>query len=362
MPSSNYAINKILNYNFGGTSYSSPDPMYFGLSTTLVTASSTGASVAEPSGGSYARKSFDNNTTNWGTSTLGNLRNLVALTFVESTGAWSTTIAPVVSLFIIDSASGAGNIWWYYTLTLPLVIPTSTTVTFPIGTILVSQAIVSATTKTINNILNYNFGAQAYNPDDSGTIYFGLSTETVTSTTNLSATVTAMSYTSKLVTLTADNIFAVGDPIVVSGVNAGFSVTNIDGTWVCGTGTNATTVVFTVTDQPIGTTPQTITVGTIAGVTVVEPLASSGYARVNYNNNKTTWTTSTTETLQNNVAIDFAPSSASWGVITSLFISDLATRSAGNILWYKNLSPGIIVQGGTAPISFAASSIVINMT
>jgi hypothetical protein len=81
---------------------------------------------------------------------------------------------------------------------------------------------------------------------------------------NCSVAVTAMAYTLKVVTLTAANAFAVGDRITVAGVNTGFTVTNIDGNWVCSTGTNATTVVFTVLVQPTGTTPQTISVGTIA--------------------------------------------------------------------------------------------------
>jgi len=53
-------------------------------------------------------------------------------------------------------------------------------------------------------------------------------------------------------------------------VNTGFTVTNIDGNWVAKTGTNATTVVFDVTAQPVGTTPQTITVGTIARLGVLK--------------------------------------------------------------------------------------------
>jgi hypothetical protein len=81
---------------------------------------------------------------------------------------------------------------------------------------------------------------------------------------NCSVAVTAMSYTLKVVTLTANNAFAVGDHITVAGVNTGFTVTNIDGNWICKAGTNATTIVFDVTNQPTGTTPQTISVGTVA--------------------------------------------------------------------------------------------------
>jgi hypothetical protein len=81
---------------------------------------------------------------------------------------------------------------------------------------------------------------------------------------NCAVAVTALSYLLKVVTLTAANAFVVGDRITVAGCNTGFTVTNVDGNWICGAGTNATTVVFTVTSQPTGTTPQTISVGTIA--------------------------------------------------------------------------------------------------
>ena len=286
MPSTNLAINNILNYNFGGSAYSEtlPATMYFGLSSTLVTATSTGATVAEPSGGSYARKSFVNNTSNWATSTLGTLRNLAEVAFVKSTGIWSTSIAPILSVFISDSGTtGAGNIWWYATLSVPLVVPTLTIVSFPIGTIIVTQPSLSITTYTLNRILNYNFGAQTYDPDASGKIYFGLSTSTVT--------------------------------------EAGLS-------------------------------------------TVTEPLAASGYARVSHDNDKTTWTTSSGATpgLHNDISIAFPSSSASWGVINSIFIADVATRAAGNILWFDTLSPGIIVQTGTTALTFAANTLLVTMT
>ena len=285
MPSSNVAMNNILNYNFGGTAYSDPlpDPMYFGLSKTLVTATSTGASVSEPSGGSYARKSFTNNTTNWDTSSLGSLRNKVAVTFTQSSGTWSDSVNPILSVFIADTASGAGNIWWYTTLATPLIIPTLTTVEFPIGSILVTQPSLCATTYTLNRILNYNFGGTTYDPDASGSIFFGLSLTEVTA--------------------------------------AGLS-------------------------------------------TVTEPLATSGYLRVEYDNDTDTWTTSSGATpgLENKIAIDFAGSSLSWGIVTSLFIADEITHGAGNILWYKTLIPTIIVQTGTSALSYAAGQIAIAMT
>jgi hypothetical protein len=93
---------------------------------------------------------------------------------------------------------------------------------------------------------------------------------------NCNVSVTAMSYALKVVTLTANNAFAVGDRITVAGVNTGFTVTNIDGNWICKTGTNASTVVFDVAVQPTGTTPQTITAGTIAKCLSLDVAAAAG--------------------------------------------------------------------------------------
>ncbi len=94
------------------------------------------------------------------------------------------------------------------------------------------------------------------------------------------APVTAMSYNLKVVTLTAANSgFPVGGTITVAGVNAGFTVTNIDGDWTCDAGTDSTKVVFTVTNQPTGTTPQTITVGTITRISSKIPYNALTYKK-----------------------------------------------------------------------------------
>jgi hypothetical protein len=74
--------------------------------------------------------------------------------------------------------------------------------------------------------------------------------------------ITSISYTLRVVTITAINTLSVGDSVLVSGISTGFSITNIDGTWTTQSGTNATTIKFTVTNQPVGTTPQTISTGT----------------------------------------------------------------------------------------------------
>jgi hypothetical protein len=94
-----------------------------------------------------------------------------------------------------------------------------------------------------------------------------ISPELFNGITTLSAKVTGMSHTGagKVVTLTTPNGFTVGDSITVAGVNAAFTVTNVDGSWTAETGTDETRVVFTVTSTPVGTTPQTLDGGTVVG-------------------------------------------------------------------------------------------------
>ena len=221
----------------------------------------------------------------------------------------------------------------------------------------------------LNNLLNYNFGSRGYSPALPADVYFGLSTVLITDSSNLVASVTAMSYTLKVVTLTCTNIFAVGDIITVAGVNTGFTVTNIDGAaWVCQTGTDTTKVVFTVTSQPVGTTPQTISVGTVSGAVVSEPpeyvdAVLSLYARAAYSNDASPqqWTVSSIASLANTVAVTFPESGTAWGTALSIFIADASAVGTGNILWYYTLNPSIIVQASTI-VSFAIGDIVATLT
>jgi hypothetical protein len=82
---------------------------------------------------------------------------------------------------------------------------------------------------------------------------------------NCNCAVTALvSIVSKTVTLTVANALAVGDRFTVVGVDGNFTnAANIDGNWIAIAGTNATTLVFTVSGTPTGT-PATSSHGTIA--------------------------------------------------------------------------------------------------
>lgn len=214
-----------------------------------------------------------------------------------------------------------------------------------------------------NNFLNYAWGSRTFStPSQPADVYFGLSTVAMTDISNLSASVTAMSFTGKVVTLTATNTYAVGDSVVVAGVNTGFTVTNIDGTWVCQTGTNATKIVFTVTSQPVGTTPQTISVGTVKGGLITEPSGGSYTRTAAYSNDGSPlqWTVSSGGSLSNTDSVSFPKSTASWGTIQSIFVADSGTTAAGNVLWFANLSPALAVPNNTT-VTFYANSIIFGM-
>lgn len=127
-----YSANRILDRNFGGTAYTPPATMYFGLSTTTIQIDGTGAT--EPSGGAYARVALVNDKTNWGTASNASLTNSAAVTFPESTASWGT----ITNVFISDAAS-AGNIWFFDALSPSRAVASATTVLFAIGAITVQM-------------------------------------------------------------------------------------------------------------------------------------------------------------------------------------------------------------------------------
>lgn len=127
-----YSANRLLDYNFGGTSYSVPSNLFFGLSTTTINIDGTGAT--EPSGGSYARVSLANNKTNWGNASNASLTNSTSIQFAESTASWGT-----ITYVFMSDASTSGNIWWFDVLSPSRTVASATTVLFAIGAVTVQM-------------------------------------------------------------------------------------------------------------------------------------------------------------------------------------------------------------------------------
>lgn len=93
------------------------------------------------------------------------------------------------------------------------------------------------------------------------------------------------------------------------------------------------------------------------GTGITEP-TGTGYARVAFTNDKTNWTTATTGSLSNAVAITFPQAGSNWGEITHTFISDQATT--GNMYCHGALtSSKNITTSDTA--EFAIGSFVITL-
>lgn len=127
-----YSGNRVLDYNFGNTSYSPPATYYFGLSTTTINIDGTGAT--EPSGGAYARVGLTNNKTNWGNASNASLTNSAAVQFTESTASWGT-----ITYVFLSDASTSGNIYWFDALSPARTVASATTVLFAIGAITVQM-------------------------------------------------------------------------------------------------------------------------------------------------------------------------------------------------------------------------------
>ena len=107
-----YTIHQWLNRMFRNQAFAKPDT-YVGLATAVIADDDVAiGDITECTGGGYARKQVNPNggaAPTWTVVAGGALSNTHAITFVTPTGSWGL----VTSCFLIDSASGAGNILGY---------------------------------------------------------------------------------------------------------------------------------------------------------------------------------------------------------------------------------------------------------
>lgn len=134
---SDYLENKLIDHIFRNLSFSVPATIGVALVTTAATDASTGATLVEVTGGSYARVSVAPSTANWqstnGTTsgassgTGGSTNNAAAITFTTATADWGT----VVGVAICDgTTTAAGNVLFYGTLTANKVVSNGDTFQF----------------------------------------------------------------------------------------------------------------------------------------------------------------------------------------------------------------------------------------
>lgn len=122
----NYLEDEILDHIFSAATWTPPETLYVGLSTSTI--SDAGENITEPSGNGYARVAVTNNATNWPAASGGAKANGVAIEFPKATGSWGT----ITDFFISDANSG-GNILCYGALTTSQAVSTDNILKFPIG-------------------------------------------------------------------------------------------------------------------------------------------------------------------------------------------------------------------------------------
>jgi hypothetical protein len=93
------------------------------------------------------------------------------------------------------------------------------------------------------------------------------------------------------------------------------------------------------------------------GSGIAEP-AGGSYARVAVTNNATNWPAASGGAKSNGTAIAFPQATASWGVITHFFCSDLAT--GGNMLGHGSLTASKTIDSGDT-LSFPIGDLDITL-
>ena len=128
-----YLVHNWLNRAFRNQAFAKPST-YVGLATSIIDDQDVAfANITEVSGGNYSRVLVNSNggaSPTWDLSSGGALDNTHAITFPTPSASWGL----VVSMFLIDSVSGAGNILGYDNSSIVDQTPISgDTVTFAIG-------------------------------------------------------------------------------------------------------------------------------------------------------------------------------------------------------------------------------------
>jgi len=131
---SNYLENKMIDFLFRGVSFSAPSTLYVALCTATVSDSSTGSTIAEVSGGNYARIAITSNASNWFTTNGDNAATSSGTggaTGNSGTIAWNsvTWSATVTDVAICDAASG-GNVLFYGTLSASKTVASGDSISF----------------------------------------------------------------------------------------------------------------------------------------------------------------------------------------------------------------------------------------
>ena len=124
----------ILNSAIGGTAFTPPATLFFGLSTT--TPNTDGTNVTEPASGGYARASSTNNTTNWPADVSGTASksNATVINFPQASATWSAG-ANFTHVCVYADPSGGANPLAFGALSTPKPVTSGDTASFAVSSV-----------------------------------------------------------------------------------------------------------------------------------------------------------------------------------------------------------------------------------
>lgn len=157
---SNYAEDQALDLAVGGDSWSIPS-RHVALATAAITDTTTGSTITEPSGGSYARATTVSG--DWNTPAAGSVSNDTAINFPTPTADWGSVGSPIVDMALIDASSG-GNILLYNQNAVSKVASVGSAVAFAISAITFSWYNAKIGVKLANALLSHILGIATYSP------------------------------------------------------------------------------------------------------------------------------------------------------------------------------------------------------
>ena len=336
---SNFAENALLNH-LANTSFTPAATMHVALCTGDPLDTGTGASMFEVlNTGAYARAAVTFNA-----AASRKVVQAAPVSFPQATGPWGL----VTHWAIVDTATfGAGNMLAYGNFTTPFSPVAGNTPTIPsaeleveIGrshytaTTISAAAADNSLNDSANNFPLFNVGTLLYisgftgTPANNGTV-------TVVSSTVSKIVVSGITFVND----------AAGESVRVA-TSGGFTDYMVH-TWLNRMFRNQTAIPKPATY--VGLALAVIDDDDVATANITEvTTVATNYTRVQVNPNggaAPTWTVATTGAVDNVSAITFPIPSASWGLVTSMFLVDSAS-GPGNILGYDN--NGIVDQ---TPIS-----------
>jgi len=124
-----HSENAILVNLFNGGVMTTPSNWYLGLGRTSSVPQENGSGFTEPAVGAYARVQVGNNTSNFNVPSSGQLQNITAINFPESTAAWGT----IGYIGFFDAPTG-GNLWFWESITVKDIV-VNTTIIFAANSI-----------------------------------------------------------------------------------------------------------------------------------------------------------------------------------------------------------------------------------